>query len=289
MADRYTSEPGPRKVAGETDGGFTEIVQVRGGAADGDPVAGNPVLIAGKDGSGNAQTLLVGTDGAIPFGGQAADGAPVTGNPVRIGGKDGSNNTQDLSTDTNGRANVNVVDSLPAGDNNIGNVDVVTLPALPAGTNNIGDVDVLTLPALPAGTNNIGDVDVVTLPALPAGSNTIGATLDAGPAWTPSRGVDGVPVESANLNSATAVTDAPTSGQKLVIDDVFVGVDAAMNILFETETGGVNQLRVYFPGVGNYQFTPRSKWKLPTADQKLTAIASAAGNVSILAFYHSEA
>lgn len=36
--------------------------------------------------------------------------------------------------------------------------------ALPAGTNNIGDVDVLTLPALPAGTNNIGDVDVLTLP-----------------------------------------------------------------------------------------------------------------------------
>jgi hypothetical protein len=36
--------------------------------------------------------------------------------------------------------------------------------ALPAGTNNIGDVDVLSLPALPAGTNNIGDVDVLTLP-----------------------------------------------------------------------------------------------------------------------------
>ena len=35
--------------------------------------------------------------------------------------------------------------------------------ALPAGTNNIGDVDVLSLPALPAGTNNIGDVDVLSL------------------------------------------------------------------------------------------------------------------------------
>jgi len=38
--------------------------------------------------------------------------------------------------------------------------------ALPAGTNNIGDVDVLSLPALPAGTNNIGDVDVLTLPGI---------------------------------------------------------------------------------------------------------------------------
>lgn len=43
------------------------------------------------------------------------------------------------------------------------NID--SLPALPAGTNNIGDVDVLSLPALPAGTNNIGDVDVLTMPA----------------------------------------------------------------------------------------------------------------------------
>lgn len=33
--------------------------------------------------------------------------------------------------------------------------------ALPAGTNNIGDVDVLSLPALPAGNNNIGDVDAI--------------------------------------------------------------------------------------------------------------------------------
>lgn len=42
-------------------------------------------------------------------------------------------------------------------------VDVVA--ALPAGTNNIGDVDVLTLPALPAGTNNIGDVDIASVAA----------------------------------------------------------------------------------------------------------------------------
>lgn len=45
------------------------------------------------------------------------------------------------------------------------NTGAVTISsALPAGTNNIGDVDVLSLPALPAGSNNIGDVDVLTLP-----------------------------------------------------------------------------------------------------------------------------
>jgi len=89
--------------------------------------------------------------------------------------------------------------SIAAGNNNIGNVDVVTLPALPAGTNNIGDVDVLSS-ALPTGaatsaaqaTGNTAlagiqtavealdnavagselQVDVVA--ALPAGNNNVG-------------------------------------------------------------------------------------------------------------------
>lgn len=47
---------------------------------------------------------------------------------------------------------------------NPGKVDIQS--SLPAGTNNIGDVDVLTLPELPAGTNNIGDVDIVTVPVV---------------------------------------------------------------------------------------------------------------------------
>ena len=53
---------------------------------------------------------------------------------------------------------VSSLPSLPAGDNNIGNVDVVTLPTLPAGNNNIGNVDIVTLPALPTGTNEIGKI-----------------------------------------------------------------------------------------------------------------------------------
>ncbi len=73
---------------------------------------------------------------------------------------------------TGSEMQVDIVAALPAGTNNIGDVDVVTLPSLPAGTNNIGDVDVLTLPALPAGTNNIGDVDIAS--AIPAGANLIG-------------------------------------------------------------------------------------------------------------------
>ncbi len=56
--------------------------------------------------------------------------------------------------------------ALPAGDNNIGDVDVATIAA---GNNNIGDVDVASIAA---GNNNIWDVDVASS-ALPTGASTL--------------------------------------------------------------------------------------------------------------------
>jgi hypothetical protein len=58
---------------------------------------------------------------------------------------------------------VTISAALPAGNNNIGDVDIASIAA---GDNNIGNVDVVTLPSIPAGTNNIGDVDVLTLPGI---------------------------------------------------------------------------------------------------------------------------
>ena len=124
-------------------------------------------------------------------------------------------------------AQVDIVAALPAGDNNIGNVDIVTLPALAAGTNNIGDVDVLTLPALPAGNNNIGDVDIASIAAgdnnignvdivsLPASTNTIevvgDAAHDAAVAGNPVRvggfAANVIPAAVANADTANIITD----------------------------------------------------------------------------------
>ncbi len=115
-----------------------------------------------------------------------------------------------VSTVTTVGAVTAITNALPAGTNNIGDIDVLSLPALPAGSNNIGDVDVASIAAgdnnignvdiasiaagdnnignvdlassIPAGTNNIGDVDVLTLPAIPAGTNLIGFTSPAGQA-----------------------------------------------------------------------------------------------------------
>jgi hypothetical protein len=46
---------------------------------------------------------------SLTVAGAAADGAAVSGNPVRVAGKDGSGNTQDLATDTSGVLSVNVL------------------------------------------------------------------------------------------------------------------------------------------------------------------------------------
>lgn len=102
-------------------------------------------------------------------------------------------------TDNSGSLTVDgTVAATQSGTWNIGSI--TTLPSIPAGTNNIGDVDVLSLPALPAGTNNIGDVDVLTLPGV-AGT----AAHDAGVSGNPVR-IGG----RAMLANGTAVAEDDT-------------------------------------------------------------------------------
>lgn len=127
--------------------------------------------------------------------------------------------------------------------------------------------------------------------AVAAGTAVVGATQDAGPNWTSVHGVAGVPFTSADQHSAAAsVTDAPTSGQKLVVTDLFVSVDTAMTVTFKCETSGVVIAGpFYLPANGTLQLTPRSKaWKLATANKKLQVITSVAGNIMVDAHYFSE-
>lgn len=100
-------------------------------------------------------TLNAGTGGAV----LAAD--DITGVwhqkvKVEFGGDDSA-----TQVDATNPLPVVQTGALPAGTNNIGDVDIAS--ALPAGANTIGGVNIAS--ALPAGANNIGDVDVATLPA----------------------------------------------------------------------------------------------------------------------------
>lgn len=93
-------------------------VIVQGAAADGATKAGNPVLVAGEDGT-NAQTLKADSDGHLQVDvlgsagdhtivGKAADGAAETGNPVLMAGSDGTN-AETLKTDSDGHLQVDVL------------------------------------------------------------------------------------------------------------------------------------------------------------------------------------
>lgn len=117
-----------------------------------------------------------------------------------------------------------------------------------------------------------------------------GGVEDAGPSWASVFGVSGARFTSADQSAAAAaITDAPTSGQKLVITDVIVSVDTAMRVDLKEETSGTVLASLYLPANSSGQFTPRGKLKLATANKKLMLQTSAAGNVTATAFYHSEA
>lgn len=112
-----------------------------------------------------------------------------------------------------------------------------------------------------------------TLPAADAGSNY--TTLRAN-------------ISTADLTTAADLTAAPTSGQKIVIDDLEVSSDTAMRIDLIEETSGTVVRSIYISSYAPTPLTTRGKFKLPTADKKLRVQASTTGNLRVFCLYHSE-
>lgn len=113
------------------------------------------------------------------------------------------------------------ITSIAAGDNNIGNVDVVTLPALPAGNNNIGDVDVLSV--VPGtGATNLGKAIDTATGATDTGVLALATRDDALSALTPVEG-DNIQLRvDANgaLWTHDDALDAAIAGSELQVDVV---------------------------------------------------------------------
>lgn len=173
------------------------------------PAGGNTigtVNLGTLNGAALDSTLTGGTQKAISRGG--AKGATSSAD-ITSTAEGADHQAQDVQLYHSGSAidprTITSLPALPAGNNNIGDVDIVTLPAvslsagqtinigstgtvgLSAGTTvNIGSTGTVAIgSALPAGTNgigkltansgvNIGSMDVLTLPALPAGTNAFG-------------------------------------------------------------------------------------------------------------------
>lgn len=80
-------------VTGVSSGTGASASQTQGAAATGAAVAGNPVLVGGKDGSGNAEPILTDTGGRQVIQGPDATGTvtgSLTGNPLLIGAWNGT-------------------------------------------------------------------------------------------------------------------------------------------------------------------------------------------------------
>ena len=160
--------------------------------------------------------------------------------------------------------------------------------ALPAGNNNIGDVDVASLPALPAGTNNIGDVDIVSLPALAAGTNLIGkasAGLDVSSAYD---GSTALPIKFAAIAASSSgdntVIAAVTSKKIRVLGYTLIAA-GTVNVRFESGAGGT-ALTGVMPLIANMGMSPNGSFpQFETASNtllnlELSAAVSVAGHIT---------
>lgn len=103
-------------------------------------------------------------------------------------------------------------------------------------------------------------------------------------------GITGVPFTSADASAApVAVTDAPTSGQKLVFTDLIISSDTALTLTFTEETTTTVIRVIHLAAGSTANIINRGKRKLATANKKLLVQASVAGNIVIEAGYYSEA
>lgn len=184
--------------------------------------------------------------------------------------KDGTGTNYVPLLDTDGHAQVDAL-SLPSG--NLGQQAMAaSLSTVPA--NNIADA------------TYIGDIKFGE--ALPTGTNTFGACKDAGFNQTIVHKV----VNSADATGIIDISDAPSVGQKLVLVDILISTDTAMNVTVLEETSGtVMHGPIYLAANAIVQVTTRATpmSKLATADKKYRLDASVAGNVTVETWTFSEA
>lgn len=128
--------------------------------------------------------------------------------------RDAAGNERGVNVNASNQLSVSVDNTVTVASHavtNAGTFAVQVSSALPAGTNNIGDIDVLSLPALPAGTNNIGDVDVLTLPAIPTGTNSIGTVQPGNTANTTPWLVTDTAATTGGLTAGRIISAATTN------------------------------------------------------------------------------
>lgn len=172
-----------------------------------------------EDATTRGQRAAIGSGGALEVQGDIAHDSPASGNPVLMGGRAQSVGIPTLVSEGDavriwcGSTGAQVI-HIAGG---------VSGEWVGGDAANGLDVDVTRLPALPAGTNNIGDVDVLTVPApLNVVGNGAAATALRVTMANDSTGIVAATVSQAtasNLNAEVqgdAASDAPVSGNPVL-------------------------------------------------------------------------
>jgi hypothetical protein len=94
---------------------------------------------------------------------------------------------------------------------------------------------------------------------------------------------------SADMTTASAISNAPAKSKKVVAVDILVSSDTAMSFTVQMETSANVLAKVFIPASGTVPITLRGLIKGDAADKKLMGIASVAGNVSVTVNHYSEA
>lgn len=145
----------------------------------------------------------LGTDNDVTVTGTVTANLSATDNAV----------LDDIAADTESiKTAVETIDNAISGSEM--QVDVVA--ALPAGTNNIGDVDIASIAA---GDNNIGNVDVVTVPADPFGANA-DAAATAGSTGSIQAKLRLITSQLDSIKTAVETIDNTVGGSELQVDIV---------------------------------------------------------------------
>lgn len=107
---------------------------------------------------------------------------------------------------------IEILDNVVSG----GEAQVDIVGALPAGTNNIGDVDIASIAA---GDNNIGNVDIVTVPTDPFGANA-DAAATAGSTGSVQAKLRLMTSQLDSIKTAVETLDNAISGSEMQVDVV---------------------------------------------------------------------
>ncbi|HUU84198.1 MAG TPA: hypothetical protein VM243_11910 [Phycisphaerae bacterium] len=194
-----------------------------------------------------------------------------------------------------------ITNALPAGDNNIGNVDIVTLPAANLGQQAMA----ASLSVVPA--SNVTDEtyigDIKFGEALPAGTaemGFVGAAAQSGYVYDGATKCTVKRFHAVTNTSGTAVIPAPTGTKKIrVLSMVIIGLSATpTNVYFESGTTGTDCFGTadgpipvsvdadgnQIPGV-QLGWNPGGWFEVADADEAMDIVLSAAQYVLVCGNY----